>query len=173
MTDADAKQLQRRIETLERELGALRQRVGNMPVRPVKVAGAGEGGGENRMELAQLPNAYTHALTYGFVNAPDVYSTQTGGWYRLVKRSTTWHGPDQGHTYYWSALTLPVWYDTLRTPGRVASDLQKGEPFLVRNATEGGASVPGFHMYYNYGYRAISSLAKSIYGAISAAFTSS
>lgn len=173
MTDADTRQLLRRVDALERELIDLRKRVGNMPVRPLKGGAGGTGGGENRMELAQLPNAYTHALTYGFVNAPDVYSTQTGGWYRLVKRSTTWHGPDQGHIYYWSALTLPVWYDTLRTPGRVASDLQKGEPFLVRNATEGGASIPGFHLYHNYGYRAISSLAKSIYGAISAAFTSS
>lgn len=173
MIDSDARHLQRRIATLERELVELRKRIGNMPVRPLKGAGAGEGGGESRMVLAQLPNAYTHALTYGWPSAPDVYSVQTGAWYRLVQRTTTWHGADQGHIYYWSALTLPVWYDTLRTASRTAADIQKGEPFVVRNATEGGAGTPGFHLYHNYGYRAIASLAKSIYGAISGAFLSS
>lgn len=145
---SEVRQLQRRVEALEREVVELRRRIGNMPVRPVRGVG-GAGGGQGILYYsAYLPDAYTFLQEYGdglsVWTTPTVYLGATSAYYRLVAGAVlttpagSWPVEQQ---YRWASLTLPV-STSAGTNGILA-----GETHSKRVASSGKALV----LYYHYG----------------------
>jgi len=143
--DNETRALLRRVEQLEREVIALRKRVGNMPVR----FGGGGGGMSGSSEIIyygqNLPDAQTFLSEYGDGvlphTAPMAYVHAATAYYRVV------HGAmltetQAGSGYRWASVTLPVKPKQISTNGIII-----GETFVERAQASDKSPV----LWYSYG----------------------